>query len=118
MKKRVIGWILVFFVSTVAGGAGFVLAEETDMSEAEQSIEQSEEQSLEQSEEQSLEQSSGEIGEIINEYCPIMGTAVDKNTPYKVIYENKNIGFCCKGCMLKFQQDPEKYIENVETPEE
>ena len=32
---------------------------------------------------------------ITNDTCPVMGGAVDKNTPHQASYQGKKIGFCC-----------------------
>jgi YHS domain-containing protein len=53
-------------------------------------------------------------GEIINATCPVMGGEVDKNTPYKIEYKGKTVGFCCAGCVEKFKADPEKYMTKLE----
>jgi len=51
--------------------------------------------------------------EIINDVCPVMGGAVGKDTPYKVEYGGKTIGFCCAGCIGMFNKDPEKYMAKL-----
>ncbi len=53
-------------------------------------------------------------GEIINTICPVMGGEVDKDTPFKVEYQGKTIGFCCAGCVSTFNADPEKYMEKLQ----
>jgi len=52
-------------------------------------------------------------GEVINNTCPVMGGKVDKDTPYKAEYKGKTIGFCCAGCVEKFEADPEKYMAKL-----
>ncbi len=52
-------------------------------------------------------------GGVINDVCPVMGGAVDKNTSIKVTYKGKEIGFCCAGCVSKFNADPEKYMSKM-----
>ncbi len=54
-----------------------------------------------------------ESGEVVNEICPIMEGEVGKDTAYKVEYDGKVIGFCCAGCVDKFNEDPEKYIQEL-----
>jgi len=50
---------------------------------------------------------------IINSTCPVMGSAVKKNTPYKVEYQGKTIGFCCPSCIGMFNKNPEKYTAKL-----
>ena len=54
-----------------------------------------------------------EEGEIINDICPVMGGEVDNDTPYKVEYQDKLIGFCCPACVDTFNADPEKYMAKL-----
>lgn len=49
---------------------------------------------------------------IWNQVCPVTGEDVDSDTP-TVVYQGKTIGFCCSGCIKKFQKDPEKYMKNL-----
>jgi len=56
-------------------------------------------------------------GEVINRVCPITGSKVDEDTPYKAVYKGKTIGFCCAGCIKAFEKSPEKYIEKIEGEE-
>ena len=55
---------------------------------------------------------------IINTTCPVMGGRVDENTPYKVEYNGKTIGFCCSGCVRTFKEDPEKYMKKIKERQE
>jgi nitrosocyanin len=55
-------------------------------------------------------------GEVINDTCPVMGGKVEKDTPYKIEYKGKTIGFCCPGCIEQFNADPEKYIKKIGSP--
>jgi len=43
--------------------------------------------------------------------CPIMGGAIDKKLFTE--YKGKKVYFCCPGCKLKFEEDPEKYIAKL-----
>lgn len=52
--------------------------------------------------------------EVINKICPVMGGEVEKDTAYKVEYEGKVIGFCCQGCVDKFNENPEEYLQKLE----
>ncbi len=54
-----------------------------------------------------------EAGVIVNDVCPVMGRPVSKDAKYKTTYEGQTIGFCCRGCVKKFEKDPEKYISNL-----
>lgn len=49
---------------------------------------------------------------IWNQVCPVTGEDVDSDTP-TVVYQGKTIGFCCSGCIKKFQKDPAKYMKNL-----
>lgn len=49
---------------------------------------------------------------IFNSVCPVLGEPVSKKAP-TVKYNEKIIGFCCKGCDKKFAADPEKYMKNL-----
>ena len=43
---------------------------------------------------------------------PVCGVPVDKNNPKHVIeYKGESVYFCCDGCKVKFEKNPEKYIE-------
>ncbi len=44
--------------------------------------------------------------------CPIMGDEIDKKL--FVDYAGKRIYVCCKMCLKKVQQDPAKYIKQLE----
>lgn len=52
-------------------------------------------------------------GEVINDTCPVMGGKVDKDTPYKAEYNGKTIGFCCPGCIEKFNANPKEYMAKI-----
>lgn len=42
---------------------------------------------------------------------PVCGVLVDINNPKHVIeYKNEKVYFCCDGCKVKFEGDPEKYM--------
>ena len=49
---------------------------------------------------------------IWNQVCPVTGEDVDSDTPTEV-YQGKTIGFCCSGCIKKFQKDPAKYMKSL-----
>ena len=42
---------------------------------------------------------------------PVCGVLVDINNPKHIIeYKNEKVYFCCDGCKVKFEGDPEKYM--------
>ncbi|GEM_PF-766419 len=47
---------------------------------------------------------------ISNELCPVMGKKV-VNSVTTVTYRGKVYGFCCKPCIKKFADNPEKYLK-------
>ena len=49
--------------------------------------------------------------EMANTICPVMGEPVDKNI--FVEYNGRKIYFCCKDCVKKFEENPEKYLANL-----
>ena len=53
-------------------------------------------------------------GEIVNDTCPVMGGKVDKDTPYATVYKGKKIGFCCSGCVGKFNENPKAYMKKLQ----
>jgi xanthine dehydrogenase accessory factor len=47
---------------------------------------------------------------------PVCGVPVDKNNPKHVVeYNNEKIYFCCDGCKVKFDAEPEKYMKKQAT---
>lgn len=43
---------------------------------------------------------------------PVCGVPVDKNNPKHVIeYKNDKVYFCCDGCKIKFEKDPDRYFD-------
>ncbi len=60
---------------------------------------------------------SSSKGEVINITCPVMGDAVDKNTPHKTVYKGKTVGFCCAGCVKTFKENPEQYCSKIKKEE-
>lgn len=47
-----------------------------------------------------------------NAVCPVRGEEIDPEGT-KVEYNGKIYGFCCSGCISKFEKDPEKYSKNI-----
>lgn len=43
--------------------------------------------------------------------CPVMGNPIDKNI--FVNYKGNKVYFCCKGCIEKFQSEPDKYMNKL-----
>jgi len=45
---------------------------------------------------------------------PVCGVPVDMNSPKHVVeYKNEKVYFCCDGCKVKFDADPEKYMTST-----
>jgi xanthine dehydrogenase accessory factor len=43
---------------------------------------------------------------------PVCGVPVDINNPKHIIeYGEEKVYFCCDGCKIKFEKDPDKYIK-------
>lgn len=49
---------------------------------------------------------------IFNTICPVMGEEVDPDVK-TVTYNDKVYGFCCKSCIKKFSNNPEKYAAKL-----
>ena len=45
-----------------------------------------------------------------NGLCPVMGNPVQRDGG-AVMYKEQKIAFCCKGCIAKFQANPEHYMK-------
>ena len=56
-----------------------------------------------------------EEGEVINDFCPMSGEKIAKDTSFRVKYNDEMIGFCSAACARAFEADPEKYHENIST---
>lgn len=50
--------------------------------------------------------------ENMNFMCPVM-TDEKSETKYKTLHQEKNVYFCCKKCLKKFQKNPERYQDNI-----
>ncbi|KAF0153549.1 MAG: hypothetical protein FD143_81 [Ignavibacteria bacterium] len=48
-----------------------------------------------------------------NTVCPVLGRPVNPKLK-PIVYKEKAYGFCCKVCPPKFQDNPEKYIKNLD----
>jgi YHS domain-containing protein len=42
---------------------------------------------------------------------PVCGMQVDTDTDLKTEYDGETFYFCSRGCLLDFQEDPEKYLD-------
>jgi len=56
---------------------------------------------------------SADKGGIVNTVCPVMGAKVDKDTSFSAVHKGKKIGFCCAGCVDKFNKNPKKYMSKI-----
>jgi xanthine dehydrogenase accessory factor len=62
----------------------------------------------------SFEQQVSVAGETMPSFYinPVCGIPVDMNNPKHIIqYKDEKVYFCCDGCKVKFEKDPEKYIQ-------
>lgn len=57
-------------------------------------------------------ESKGIILDAAQVNCPVMGEKIDRNV--YVDYGGRRIYFCCKGCIDKFNQDPQKYSKKLD----
>jgi xanthine dehydrogenase accessory factor len=66
---------------------------------------------------QQFDQSKAEGGETPKYYInPVCGVPIDMNNPKHIIeYKNEKVYFCCDGCKVKFEADPEKYMNKSST---
>ena len=48
-----------------------------------------------------------------NTVCPVLGRPVNPKLK-PIVYKGKAYGFCCKVCPPQFQENPGKYIKNLE----
>ncbi|MFH1310370.1 MAG: YHS domain-containing protein [Candidatus Omnitrophota bacterium] len=56
--------------------------------------------------------------DVDNDFCPVAGGAVDKCTPYRTEYNGKTIGFSSPGAVEEFNENPDKYLNNIWYTEE
>jgi xanthine dehydrogenase accessory factor len=59
--------------------------------------------------------SSGSLGASGTKFYtnPVCGVPVDMNNPKHVVeYNGEKVYFCCDGCKVQFEADPEKYMKN------
>lgn len=48
---------------------------------------------------------------------PVCGMSVTKETQHHTEYKSHWYGFCCEGCLIKFNKDPELYLSDKPRPE-
>ncbi|MBX3008064.1 MAG: hypothetical protein KF816_08565 [Melioribacteraceae bacterium] len=48
-----------------------------------------------------------------NTVCPVLGRPVNPKLK-PIVFEGKAYGFCCKVCPPRFQENPGKYIKNLD----
>lgn len=54
-----------------------------------------------------------QIVEVNNKICPVMGNEIKAGEAIKVVHEGKIYNLCCSGCVAKFKENPEMYIEKI-----
>ena len=52
------------------------------------------------------------VGEPINTMCPVT-TDEDVDPAFTVVYEGQTIGFCCRKCRTRFENDPKAYLSEL-----
>lgn len=72
-------------------------------------------EAMQMKQETTSQANEGEVEDVGNKICPIMGQPVDKNISY--VYEGKRYYFCCSACVDTFKADPEKYIKKLKMQE-
>ena len=45
---------------------------------------------------------------------PVCGMTVSPDTPYRYTWEGEEYGFCCAGCMRKFEAEPGRWTKKAE----
>jgi YHS domain-containing protein len=54
---------------------------------------------------------AAKVAEIEQKTCPVTGESIDPAAFTE--YKGKKVYFCCKGCIAKFEKDPEKYAAKI-----
>jgi YHS domain-containing protein len=51
------------------------------------------------------------------DYCPVSGEKLggEMGEPFVMVYEGREVKFCCKGCVKDFKKDPEKFLAKIDT---
>ncbi|AQT69481.1 YHS domain protein [Anaerohalosphaera lusitana] len=57
------------------------------------------------------EESEAGSEETAQKICPIMGNEIDKGISTE--YKGKTVYFCCPGCIDTFEENPEKYVDEL-----
>jgi hypothetical protein len=47
----------------------------------------------------------------VNSTCPVAGTPIEPG--FAIVHKGRVIGFCCRHCVGKFLEDPEKYEDKI-----
>lgn len=48
------------------------------------------------------------------EKCIVSGEPLgDMGAPFEYVHQGKTLKFCCKSCVPKFEQEPEKYLSKL-----
>ena len=89
---RIIFFITVALVITIAGQCSLVFAADMQSSQAPQGKE-------------------AVIKDAGNTVCPVTGDPVNKDISY--VYKGTRYYFCCPMCIEPFKNDPEKYIAKM-----
>ena len=55
---------------------------------------------------------AGEKAAPEQKFCPVKKGEIKKDV--FVDHEGQRVYFCCKGCIAKFKEDPEKYMKKLE----
>jgi YHS domain-containing protein len=51
-------------------------------------------------------------------YCVVSGDKLgEMGKPFVFTNDNREIKFCCKGCLKDFKKDPAKYVKKIEAGE-
>ena len=50
-------------------------------------------------------------GKPVNATCPVSGKPVDAE--FAVLFDNKNVGFCCGNCKAAFEKEPAKFAAKI-----
>jgi len=104
--------LLIIFSLVSIFGAFALAQEQPEMQKTEKKECSKTSQCCSKSTEQTSFESSENTKSAWNKVCPVKGEEVDAEAP-TVEYSGKVIGFCCPGCDSKFQNDPEKYMKNL-----
>jgi len=51
------------------------------------------------------------VAAVEQKICPVVAGPIDKNI--YTDYKGKRVYFCCQGCKVEFEKDPEKYVPKL-----